>query len=117
MGVGLGSSIVDNVFSEVSVFPFPLVNVFRSNKQGIIVLQITTLSGLSYFIFHKFIQVVFPSLGWSSCIPLSSCRDDESCVPLGSSTGPSFLWPFGELGAISISSVSRPNLGWCMSAF
>ena len=53
--------------------------------------QTTTSSGLSFFIFRKLIQVVFPSLGWSSCFPLSSCRDDEFWVPLSNSSGPSFL--------------------------
>ena len=65
MEVGLGSSTVDNVSTVLSSFLFPSVHVFRSNKTCIIVLQIITLSGFSFFIFHKIIQVVFPSFGWS----------------------------------------------------
>ena len=52
--------------------------------------QIITLSSLSFFIFHKLIEVVFPSLGWSSCFSSSSCRYVKSWVPLSSSSGPSF---------------------------
>ena len=37
------------------------------------------------------INVVFPSFGWSTCTYLSPCRDDESWIPLGNFTGPSFL--------------------------
>ena len=62
----------------------------RSNEPCIIIFAINTLSGLSFFIFHKLIQVVLPSLGWS-CYPLSSCRDDKSWVLLGSSSGAFFL--------------------------
>ena len=54
-------------------------------------LQIIALSGFGFFIFHRFIQVVFPSVGWSSCSPLSLSRDTESWIPLGSFSGPSFL--------------------------
>ena len=57
-------------------FFFPLVDVFRSNKHCIFVFQIITWSSLSFFIFHKLIQIVFPHLGWSSCFFLSSSRGD-----------------------------------------
>ena len=89
--IGLGSSVIDNVFGVLPFFPFPFVVFFRSNKQCIFVIQIITLSGFSFCISHKFIQVVFPSFGRSSCSPLSLCRDDASCLPLGSFSGPSFL--------------------------
>ena len=49
------------------------------------------MSGIRFFIFHKVIQVVLSSLGWSSCSPSGLCRDDESWIPLGSFSGPSFL--------------------------
>ena len=52
--------------------------------------QIIALSGFGGFIFHKFIQTVFPYFGWSSCISLSLCRDDKSLIPLGNFSGPSF---------------------------
>ena len=38
---------------------FPTNRFFRSNKPCIIVFQIVTVSGLTFFIFHKRIQVVF----------------------------------------------------------
>ena len=53
MGVGLDSSIVDDVFSEWSFFMFPFVDVFRSNKTCIVVFQIITLGGFRFFIFHE----------------------------------------------------------------
>ena len=84
-----GASIVDNEFGVLSFFLFPFVDVLRSDKPCIIVLQIITLSGFSFFIFHKVIQVVFPSFGWYSCSPLSLCRHDRSRIPLGGFSGPS----------------------------
>ena len=90
----LGSSVVDNLLGVVPFFLFPLVDVHRSDKPSIFVPQIVTSSGLRFFPFHKVIQVVFPSLGWSSCSPLSLRRDDESRIPLGSFSGPS-VWIWG----------------------
>ena len=78
----LGSSVIDNMFSVSSFLLFQFAVIFRSNKPCIIVLQIITLSGLSFFIFHKLIQVAFPSLGWSFRFPLSCCRADKSRAPL-----------------------------------
>ena len=72
-----------------------------------------------FFIFHKFIHVVFPSGGWSSCSPSSLRKKDESWIPLDSFSGPSFLALCRNsetLVAISVSSVSRPLLSCCMSA-
>ena len=89
MGVGLDSSIVDDVFSEWSLFMFPFVDVFRSNKTCIVVFQIITLGGFRFFTFQKFIQVVFPSCDWSSRSPLSLCRDGVSWVELSGFSGPS----------------------------
>ena len=77
----LGSSVIDNMFSVSSFLLFQFANIFRRNKPCIFVLHIITLSGLSFFIFHKLIKVAFPSLGRSSRFPLSSCRDDKSWVP------------------------------------
>ena len=54
------------VFSVLSFFLSPFVDVFRGNKPCIIVLKIVTLSGFRFFIFHKVIQVVFPSSGFDS---------------------------------------------------
>ena len=76
---------------SVLCFFFPFVDIFAQQQAMYYVSQIITLSGLSLFIFDKLFQAVFPSLGWSSCFPLSSCRDDKSWVPLGSSSGSSFL--------------------------
>ena len=94
-------------------------HVFRSNKPCITVCQIITFNSLGFFIFYKLIQVVFPSLCWYSCFSLSSCRDDKSWVPLGSSSGPSFCLcvQSARLGAISVFSVSLPNLWCCTSTF
>ena len=64
----LGSSVVDNV---LSFFLFPFVDVDLCYKPSIFVLQVVTSSGLRFSPSHKVIQVVFPSLGWSSCSPLS----------------------------------------------
>ena len=63
---------------------------FAGTSHCIIVFLTFSLSSLRFFIFHKFIQVVFPSLGWSSGFSLSSCRNDKSWGPLGSSSGQSF---------------------------
>ena len=107
--VASGSSIIDIVFGVLSFFLLPFVDVLRSNKPSIIVLQIITLSGLRFFISHKVIQVVFPSFGWSFLL---------SCQSL--STGPSVRilgWRSASLVAISSSSVFQPNLRCCMSAF
>ena len=71
------SSFSDAVFGVLSFF-FPLVDVLRSNEPFILVLQIIILSGLRFIIFHKVIQIVFPSFGWSSCSPLSLCRYDKT---------------------------------------
>ena len=70
-----GSSVIDKKLSVMSFSLFLLVDIFRSNKPCFVVFQIIILSGLSFIIFHKLIQVVFPSLGCSSYFPLSSCRD------------------------------------------
>ena len=89
---GSSSSVVDKVLGVEFFSPF--VDVHRSYKPSIFVLQVVTSSGLRFFPFHKVIQVVFPSLGWSSCSPLSLCRDDESQIPLGCFSGPS-VWIWG----------------------
>ena len=57
-------------------------------------LQIITSSGFGFFIFHKLIQVVFPSFGWSSFSPLSLCRYDKPRIPLIGFSGPS-VWALG----------------------
>ena len=44
----LGSSVVDNVLGVLSFFLFPFVDVHRSDKPCIIVLQVVTLSGLRF---------------------------------------------------------------------
>ena len=78
---------------------------FHYNKACFCCFQIIALSGFGFFIFHKFIQVVFPYFGWSSCSPLSLCRAAFLAhLCLG------FVWLFGELDAIECSSVSRPSL-------
>ena len=69
--VGLGCSVIVDVFGVLSFLLFPLVDIFRDKKPYVIVLQIITSSGFGFFILHKFIQVVFLSFGWSSCSPLS----------------------------------------------
>ena len=51
---------------------------FAATSHVLLFFQIITLSNLSFFIFHKLIQVVIPSLGWSSCFSFSSCRYDKS---------------------------------------
>ena len=89
--LAFGSSVVDNVFGVLSFFLFPFVDVHRSIKPCIIVLQIITLSGIRFFIYHKVIQVVFSSLGWSSCSPLGLCRFDYHRIPLSGFSGPS-VW-------------------------
>ena len=68
---GSCSSVVDKVLGVVSFFLFPFVDVHRSYKPSIFVLQVVTSSGLRFFPFHKVIQVVCPYLGWSSCSPWS----------------------------------------------
>ena len=104
--VGSGSSIIDNVFGVLSFFPFLFVDVLRRNKPCIIVLQIITLSGLRFFIFHKIIQVVFPSFIGSSCSPLSLCSTQRLfwsiCLDFG--------WRSAGLVATSVSSVLKPYL-------
>ena len=75
-------------------FFFPLIGVLRDNKPRVLVLQIITLSGFGFFIFHNFIHVVLPSFGWSSCSPLSLCRCDKPRIPLSSFSGPSG-WALG----------------------
>ena len=60
------------------LFVFKFLDMFRNNRPCLTVSQILTSSGLSFFIFHKLIQVVFPSPGWSSCFPQRSGRDDQS---------------------------------------
>ena len=82
------------MFGEVTFFLFPFVDVLRSHKPCIIVLQIITLSGLRFFISHKVIQVVFPSFGWSSYSPLGFCRYDKAQIPLSGFSGPS-VWVLG----------------------
>ena len=77
-----GSSIVDNVSGVLSFFLVPLVDVIHSNNPCIIVLQIVASCGLRFFIFHRVIQVVFPSSGCSSCFPYSLCRYDKPRIPL-----------------------------------
>ena len=96
------TSIVDNVFGVLSFFLFPFVDVLHSNKPCIFVLQIITLSGLRFFIFHNLIQVAFPSIGWSSCFPLSLCRYDKSRIPLGSFSGPSSLALCGNKESLTL---------------
>ena len=106
-----GSSMAANVFGVLCFFLFPFVDVLRSDKPCIIVLQIITLSGLRFFIFHKVFQVVFPSFGWSSCSPLSLCRYDkapDSTQRLFWSICLDFGWRSAGLVAISVSSVFQP---------
>ena len=91
--VTLGSSVIDNMFSVLSFFLCPFVDIFRSSEPCIIVFS-------DHYVVHKLIQVVFPSLGGSSCFPLSSCRDDKSWVPLGSSSGPSFSFSCASFSCI-----------------
>ena len=76
-----GSSVVENVLRVLFFFLFPLMDLFCSSEPCIVVFQVITLCSLSFFVFHKLIQVVFPSLGWSSCSSLRSRRYDlsESC--------------------------------------
>ena len=97
MKLGLVPSIVDNVLGVLSFFLFQFMDVFRCNKPCIIVLQIITLSGFTFFIFHQFIQVVFPSFGWSSCPPLGLCRDDESWGSHSAVRLSWLVWQLGEL--------------------
>ena len=86
--------------SSVSCLPYCLSffsnsqTFFRSNTPCINVLHIITLSGFLFFIFHKFIQVVSPSFGWSSCLSLRSRRCDNSQIPLSGFSGPS-VWVLG----------------------
>ena len=80
-------------FAYCLSFFFPFEDVHRSNKPCIVVLQIITLRGLSFFIFRKVTEVVFPSFGWSSCSPLGVCLYDHLRIPLDSFSGPSFLAP------------------------
>ena len=73
-------------------------------------------SGFGFCIFHKLIQVVFPSFGWSSCSPLSPSRHDKRWIPLSRFPGPS-VWILGGCPqGISVSLVFQPSLRWCMSA-
>ena len=44
----LGSSVVDNVLGVLSFFLFAFVDVHRSDKPCITVLQVVTLSGLRF---------------------------------------------------------------------
>ena len=67
----LGSAEIDNMFSVLLFF------------------QIITSSDLSFFIFHKLIQVVFPSLVLVEMI-------NPGWVPLGNSSGPYFLFLRGD---------------------
>ena len=109
----LGSSVFDNVLRLLFFLLFPSMNHFCSNEPCTVVFQVITLSSLSFFMFLKLIQVVFPSLGWSFCFSLSSCRYDKSRIPLGGFSGPSvwnFVWQFKGLVAISVSSVFQHYL-------
>ena len=79
----LGSSTVDNVLRVSFFFSFPIVDLFCSSEPCAVVFQDITLCCLSFFIFHKLIQVIFPSLGWSSCFTSRSHRYDKSRIPPG----------------------------------
>ena len=80
----MDSSIVDNVFSVLSFFLFPFVDFFAAASQCIIVVQ---MSGDS---------TCLPIFWLVFLLPSSVCRDDESWVPLGSFSGPSFLALCGD---------------------
>ena len=72
---------------------FPFIDLFRSSDPCSVVLQVVNLCCLSFFIFHKLVQLIFPSLGWSSCFSLRSRRYDKSRIPLSGFSGPSvWLW-------------------------
>ena len=64
---------------------------FSRSEPCIVVFQVITLFCLSFFIFHKLNQVIFPPPGWSSCFSLRYRRYDKSQTPLGSFSGPS-VW-------------------------
>ena len=85
----LVSSVFDNVL-RVLFFLLFQSQIFFAAVSRVFCLFL----GLSFFIFRKLIQVVFPSLGWSACFPLSSCRDDKTWVSLSGSSGPS-VWALG----------------------
>ena len=73
---------------------FPFIDLFCSSEPCTVVFQVTTLCSLSSFIFHKLIQVIFPSLGWSSCFSFRPRRYHQSRIPLGGFSGPS-VWAIG----------------------
>ena len=108
-----GSSSVDNVLGVLSFLRFPFVDCLRSNKPCTTVLQIRTLNDLRFFIFRKIIQVVFPSIGWSSCSPLGLRRCGKHPIPLSGCFGPP-LWILGGdpqgLSPLQILVCFNPNL-------
>ena len=90
----LGFSVIDNMPRVLSFFLVPFVDIFRSNRPRVLDLQISTLSSLNLFIFHKLVQFISPSLGWSSCFSWRSRRHDKSRIPLSGFSGP-HVWPLG----------------------
>ena len=51
---------------------------YRSSEPCIVVFQVVALRCMRFFIFHELVQVIFPSLGWSSCFSLRSRHHDKS---------------------------------------
>ena len=54
------------------LFLFPFIDPVCSSEPCVVLFQVITWCSLSFFILHKLIQVVFPSLGSSSCFSLIS---------------------------------------------
>ena len=77
-------------------FLFPFIDLFRSSEPCIVVFQVITLCCLSFTNYHKLLlQVIYPSLGWSSCFSWRSRRHDKSSrIPLSNFPGPS-VWALG----------------------
>ena len=75
-------------------FLFPFKDLFISSEPCIVVFQVVALCCQSFFIFHKLVQVTFPSLSWSSCFSLRSPQYDKSRIPLSGVSGPS-IWALG----------------------